>query len=375
MKSTNFLRKLIYNLKLLFLPCPENDHKIKFLHKNYFALCVIILICLKLFIIPIFIMFPQNVFFADISKIALINLINEERTKNNLCLLESNPILDNAAEYKAQDMLEYNYFEHTSPSGITPWHWFEKANYNYVFAGENLAIGFLESEEVYSAWMNSPSHKANLMNPDYKELGIAVIDGNFNGSQTSVIVQTFGSPSSPAIASADLKEEIQKPIEPIAPTEPTEPITPIEPIEPTEPVGPIGPITPITPITPIEKNNPSADEKTKTETEETIIVEKKVYGMQSSTQISSFVEQPQKNNIKFNIWKFMVMDYYGLVQKLILYLLFFGSLLVSLIFSFKTNALNKYLIAKTITLIFVLSVFYLIDKQSILQIIPHELII
>ena len=346
----NLLLKIIYKLKLLFLPCSENDYKIKFLYKNYFALCVIILISLKLLIIPVFVMFPQNIFFADISKIALINIINQEREKNNLCLLEDNPALNNAAEYKAQDMLEYNYFEHTSPDGITPWHWFEKVGYKYNFAGENLAIGFLDSQEVYSAWMNSPTHKANLMNPDYQEIGIAVIDGDFNGSQTSVIVQTFGS----------LQEPLQQQTIPIEqPAEPTEYISPIEPIEPVEP------IEPAEPAELPESAEPAEQEKT-------------VQGIESFAQISSaqdISKQELKNNIKFSIWKFMTMDYYDLVQKLILYLLVFGFLLVSLLFSFKTNALNKYLFLKSALLILVLSVFYLIDKQFILQIIPHELII
>ncbi|GAH47620.1 unnamed protein product, partial [marine sediment metagenome] len=72
-----------------------------------------------------------------------------------LSALRENPQLSKAALLKAQDMLENDYFAHRSPEGITGWYWIKKAGYNYQRAGENLAIAFLDSEEVHKAWNDS----------------------------------------------------------------------------------------------------------------------------------------------------------------------------------------------------------------------------
>jgi hypothetical protein len=93
------------------------------------------------------------------------------------------------------DMLNENYFAHTSPDGITPWYWISKAGYKYVAAGENLAKGFTESEYVHEAWMSSPSHKANILNSTYQDVGIAVVEGTINGEKTTIAVQFFGKSS------------------------------------------------------------------------------------------------------------------------------------------------------------------------------------
>ncbi len=92
----------------------------------------------------------------------MLELTNEERIDNGLSALELNPKLELAAQQKAQDILSKDYFAHQSPDGFTPWYWFEKVGYDYQYAGENLAIGFLDSEEVSQAWLESPSHRANL---------------------------------------------------------------------------------------------------------------------------------------------------------------------------------------------------------------------
>ena len=90
---------------------------------------------------------PQNIFFADITKSALENFVNQTRQSVGLQPLTENTALDQAAQIKAENMVQDNYFEHTSPSGITPWAWFVQAGYNYKYAGENLAIGFFDSKK------------------------------------------------------------------------------------------------------------------------------------------------------------------------------------------------------------------------------------
>jgi len=86
--------------------------------------------------------FPQNEFYADLTKSSLVDLTNRNRATFNLPPLKESPQLDAAAYLKALDMEKNGYFAHTSPTGITPWYWFDQVGYNYRYAGENLAIGF-----------------------------------------------------------------------------------------------------------------------------------------------------------------------------------------------------------------------------------------
>lgn len=152
---------------------------------------VIFVFCVKILISFAFVSISGNVFFADIAKSELVNMINQTRQSFGLNALSENEQLDYAAELKAEDMLANGYFDHISPSGITPWHWISAAGYNYKYAGENLAIGFYESGEVYQAWLNSVSHKENIISPYYTEVGTAVLRG-FGGNKAIVVVQLFG---------------------------------------------------------------------------------------------------------------------------------------------------------------------------------------
>ncbi len=151
----------------------------------------IFLLALKILISVSGVSFPQNIFFADISKTAIINLTNQARQSAGLAPLAENQKLDDAALLKAQDMAQKEYFSHESPDGLTPWHWFLKTGYNYKYAGENLAIGFFESEDVYNAWLDSPSHRENILNANYKETGMAILSG-FGQNNAVVVVQLFG---------------------------------------------------------------------------------------------------------------------------------------------------------------------------------------
>lgn len=123
---------------------------------------------------------------------SVVNLVNKDRTERNIAPLAINEKLSRSAKDKAQDMISKNYFAHVSPEGITPWQWFEKNGYDYIFAGENLAINFTSAEDQQLAWMNSESHKKNILNEKYKEIGVAVVAGNINGKQTTITVQEFG---------------------------------------------------------------------------------------------------------------------------------------------------------------------------------------
>ena len=111
-------------------------------------------------------------------------------------LLE-NTKLDQSAELKAQDMLKNQYFAHTSPSGMAVGNLAEKVGYEFIAIGENLALGNFENDEaLVQAWMDSPGHRANILNSRYQEIGVAVLKGVFEGRTTWLAVQHFGLPLS-----------------------------------------------------------------------------------------------------------------------------------------------------------------------------------
>ncbi len=188
------LKQGLFWLKTKLFPCPENSFKPAFLQKRVLAYCVLFFLALRLVSFPFYYFFSQTSFFADIVSSTLISLNNQQRQALGLPLLKENKILSEAAMQKAQDMINKDYFSHNSPTGVTPWYWFKANGYTYKAAGENLAIGFLESEEVQTAWQNSPSHQQNLLNPSFKEIGIAVLKGDFKGRTTTIVVQFFGNP-------------------------------------------------------------------------------------------------------------------------------------------------------------------------------------
>lgn len=130
---------------------------------------------------------------SQISPDAVIKMVNDSREANGLLPLQENATLDKVAQDKANDMVAKKYFAHNSPEGTTPWHWYEKEKYDYVYAGENLAINYMTAEDEHQAWMNSPTHRKNILNPNYQEIGVAVAAGEITGDETSIIaVQEFG---------------------------------------------------------------------------------------------------------------------------------------------------------------------------------------
>ena len=132
---------------------------------------------------------------AAVLPAVLANLTNEERHSEKLQSLTTNPILVKAATMKAEDMATKGYFAHTSPEGKTPWYWLELAGYDYQYAGENLAINFTDSKDVASAWMNSPTHKANIVKGNYTEMGTGVAFGTYEGKETVFVAQGYANPA------------------------------------------------------------------------------------------------------------------------------------------------------------------------------------
>lgn len=149
-------------------------------------------------------------------------LTNDERAKNNLSQLKVNPLLEKAAQAKAEDMAAKGYFAHQSPDGTMPWQWINKAGYVYEYAGENLAVNFSDTEQLVEAWMNSPTHKMNLLGPRYTEIGVGMATGEYKGREAVFIVQMFASPVRTAAVPSSPKPNsprqavVQEPVRPVA---------------------------------------------------------------------------------------------------------------------------------------------------------------
>lgn len=187
-------KKAIYFLKLFFVPCRKNDWQAYFLRPDFLFILTIILLSLRLVILPFYINFPKSIFFADIMSSEIIYMLNKQRVEEGLEILKENTELTQAAKLKAKDMMGKNYFGHSSPSGVLAWDFIKEVGYDYDIAGENLAIGFLDSSEVHRAWNNSSLHRQNLLDPRFKEVGVAVLRGEFGERETTIVVQLFGKP-------------------------------------------------------------------------------------------------------------------------------------------------------------------------------------
>lgn len=131
---------------------------------------------------------------VEITEKEVVDLINQAREIEGLDILVENEKLTLAANQKAEDMLKENYFAHNSPSGKTPWFWIEKNNYDYRYAGENLAMDFHNAKDQHSAWMKSPTHKKNILNENFREIGIAIKQGFIEDHLAIITVQEFGTP-------------------------------------------------------------------------------------------------------------------------------------------------------------------------------------
>ena len=125
----------------------------------------------------------------DAGALVAVNRLREEADKSTLVWSDK---LARAAEKKAKDILENNYFEHTSPDGRSPWSFVLGEDYDYKHAGENLAIDFDDVSQAIRAWEESPSHYRNIMSEKYSDFGFAAAEGEVNGRQTKVFVQFFG---------------------------------------------------------------------------------------------------------------------------------------------------------------------------------------
>ncbi len=189
-------------LRHWFTPHHTNNFRAKILHNTgIFAIVGIILVG------NVFLRLLDNPalhilgFTSSVTIDEVIRATNNERAGAGLKPLVYNEKLADAARRKAANMFSENYWAHNSPSGKSPWVWFKDAGYSYSFAGENLAKDFGDTSRMMSAWMASPTHKENIVNSKYSEMGVAVVPGSLQGNETVLVVQLFGTPSNGTVAS------------------------------------------------------------------------------------------------------------------------------------------------------------------------------
>lgn len=158
----------------------------------------------------------------------IIALTNTDRVKNGSPLLVENQLLTKAAQMKADDMLARQYYSHTTPEGHTPLYFLDAVGYKYLNAGENLDLTYEStSEDVHTAWLNSPAHRANLLLPQYTEIGVGVAEGEYRGEHVTFVVEIMTTPMPPApIVPEVIKEPIVKKKVSVSP-EPSIPAIPI----------------------------------------------------------------------------------------------------------------------------------------------------
>jgi hypothetical protein len=194
------IKKASDALKKYFVPHDGNDNKPHILRPRTIAFVVVIaLVAESAFVFGAKYVIPQSKLFGIIEVNALVDETNQNRVENGLPDLEVSPLLTAAAQDKANDEASKGYFAHTSPQGLTPWYWFQQVGYNFDYAGENLAVNFSDSQDVTTAWMNSPEHRANILSTDFTQIGMATAQGVYEGEPTIFVVEEFGTPA-PAAA-------------------------------------------------------------------------------------------------------------------------------------------------------------------------------
>lgn len=134
---------------------------------------------------------------GEMTALALLDCTNAIRQQKQEIALVMNDTLSVAATKKLDDMKTYDYWAHQNPTTQKqPWNFIDDAGYKYETAGENLAIGFTDSQKICDAWEASKLHYENIINTTYQEVGFAIDKANLHKNAKGIlVVQMFGSRS------------------------------------------------------------------------------------------------------------------------------------------------------------------------------------
>ncbi len=208
-------------LKNLFIPSSNNGFRPNFLEQVSVGI-MFILVALTFVMANLHsLLWTSSTWMVStVLPAVIIDLTNDARLAEHETVLIRNETLDRAATLKAEDMAKNGYFAHYSPTGVSPWHWFDVAGYDFANAGENLAVHFTDSNEIVSAWLDSPGHRANILNAGFTEIGVGTARGEYKGFPTVFVVQLFGTRAA-RVPAAQEKVAYVEPRDPQSP-QPTE---------------------------------------------------------------------------------------------------------------------------------------------------------
>ena len=225
-KQTSAIKKHVRKTKqktaLAFVPKKENQYRPHLIRRYGLLLIISVAIALQ---------FGYNFTktgsvlgrVVNITPAGLLAATNDQRAKDGLPGLRKSERLSQAAMLKANDIIQNQYWDHTSPSGVEPWQWIQKTNYTYSEAGENLARDFSTADGTVAGWMASEKHRENMLKPSYSDVGFAVTTGELNDKPTTIVVALYAKPAAnninlntgPYTVSAAPVESDNSPIEPL----------------------------------------------------------------------------------------------------------------------------------------------------------------
>lgn len=189
-----------------FFPHKHNNHRARALHPQILFSYLLFFVLFQ-FAAPFLIKTKGSVlgFATNIAEDRLFELTNQRRLEAGVAPLRFNQKLAAAAQAKAAYMFTQNFWAHNGPDGTTPWKFVTDVNYDYMYAGENLAKDFENSSDVVEAWMASPTHRDNILQPRYEDIGFAVVNGTLLGEDTTLIVQMFGKEIAPVANAPEVR--------------------------------------------------------------------------------------------------------------------------------------------------------------------------
>ena len=218
----NRVRKTKQKTALAFVPKKENQYRPHLIRRYGLLLIISVAIALQ---------FGYNFTktgsvlgrVVNITPAGLLAATNDRRADEGLPSLRESERLSQAAMLKANDIIQNQYWDHTSPSGVEPWQWIQKTNYTYSEAGENLARDFSTADGTVAGWMASEKHRENMLKPSYSDVGFAVTNGELNGKPTTIVVALYAKPAAnnvnlntgPYTVSAAPVESDNSPIKPL----------------------------------------------------------------------------------------------------------------------------------------------------------------
>lgn len=202
-------------LKDLFIPHAGNGYLPGMLKPHRIAFHAVAAVAIKIIIVAFVLIYPIEAWVtpdvASEQSARIIKLTNDLRIQAKVPILKESQILNQAAYMKVQDMLINQYFDHFSPRNVSLSDWLKKIGYNYMTAGENLAMGFADAEEVVEGWRRSKTHNANMLDTDFTEIGVGLASGWFNGYETTMVAEYFGQPVQAISQRTDKNKNQSKP--------------------------------------------------------------------------------------------------------------------------------------------------------------------